>query len=246
MSLKISVIAITTFLLFSNLVLAFPIGHQFFGTVTINGNLAPDGTTVTAEINGVEYTDTTTNDGNYDFKVSVDSVNSGKTIYFYVDSVQANENYQFCFEQACSTRLDLTVVIESSTPPAGGGGGGAVPSTTSTTGTTGTTETTSTTTETGCQERWTCSEWGECVNGIQARTCQDENACGTNSREPFASQPCTTVGVEEASIGGSLGFFLLSTTDLAVAVTVGAVAAAAIIFLVMRRKPEPVPVVVVG
>ena len=39
--------------------------HQFYGTVTINGASAPDGTWVSAEVDGVEAKTGTTREGKY-------------------------------------------------------------------------------------------------------------------------------------------------------------------------------------
>jgi hypothetical protein len=57
----------------------------------------------------------------------------------------------------------------------GGGGGGITPAKT-------------------CIENWSCSEWSECVNGKQIRTCTDISDCGTLVEKPSESQTC---GVEE-------------------------------------------------
>ncbi|MDI6826680.1 MAG: hypothetical protein QMD36_05895 [Candidatus Aenigmarchaeota archaeon] len=69
----------------------------------------------------------------------------------------------------------------------GGGstGGGIVTKTTTTT-------ILETTTTQVCQEKWVCTDWSECKDGIQTRTCEDENNCGTDSHKPIESQPCTT------------------------------------------------------
>lgn len=235
---------LTTFvgiMLLSNLVLAVPIAHQFYGNVSINGSPAPDGTTVVAKIDGTEVGSTTTKGGKYGydpvFIISLSSIQSGRTINFFVNGNQANENFQSCYDFACSTELDLTATGETTsgttTTTTGGGapsGGGSTPSTETTTETTETTEE-------GCQERWTCSDWGACENGIQTRVCEDINNCGTNSGEPFSSQPCATVGEEaEASVGPS-GFFLLTPTNLLIGSVVLIIVAAITIFL-LRRKSE--------
>ncbi|MEM5773152.1 MAG: PGF-pre-PGF domain-containing protein [Candidatus Aenigmatarchaeota archaeon] len=41
-----------------------------------------------------------------------------------------------------------------------------------------------------CEENWVCSEWGECVQGWQTRTCRDINNCGTTQRKPIEAQSC--------------------------------------------------------
>lgn len=45
-----------------------------------------------------------------------------------------------------------------------------------------------------CEESWACSEWSECSEGFQTRTCTDENECGTEEDKPPESQPCSTGG----------------------------------------------------
>ncbi|MEM4268401.1 MAG: hypothetical protein QXK37_06255 [Candidatus Woesearchaeota archaeon] len=48
-----------------------------------------------------------------------------------------------------------------------------------------------------CSERWQCSRWGECINGISSRTCTDTNNCGTRIMKPQESMPCleTTIDI---------------------------------------------------
>ncbi len=41
-----------------------------------------------------------------------------------------------------------------------------------------------------CTEKWSCSEWYNCVNGTQARTCVDINKCGTTTNKPEISREC--------------------------------------------------------
>ena len=41
-----------------------------------------------------------------------------------------------------------------------------------------------------CQESWTCLSWSTCVNGIQTRTCYDQNSCGTVLNKPVGQQSC--------------------------------------------------------
>jgi PGF-pre-PGF domain-containing protein len=44
-----------------------------------------------------------------------------------------------------------------------------------------------------CTENWSCTEWGECINGVQTRTCTDINNCGTTKNKPATSQSCVPV-----------------------------------------------------
>ncbi|MFC1801470.1 hypothetical protein ACFLZB_03320 [Nanoarchaeota archaeon] len=41
-----------------------------------------------------------------------------------------------------------------------------------------------------CREDWICSDWGECENGKQTRTCEDANGCGTTFFRPVMNQDC--------------------------------------------------------
>ena len=52
--------------------------------------------------------------------------------------------------------------------------------------------TTKITTTVSCEEKWTCTEWSECKNELQSRTCTDENECGTFKNKPEESQICKT------------------------------------------------------
>jgi len=41
-----------------------------------------------------------------------------------------------------------------------------------------------------CIPNWECSEWSECIDGIQTRECYDLHACGTNLGRPDEIQGC--------------------------------------------------------
>jgi len=43
----------------------------------------------------------------------------------------------------------------------------------------------------GCLENWTCTEWSECADGVQTRTCTDKFKCGTKMKRPALTQNCT-------------------------------------------------------
>lgn len=43
-----------------------------------------------------------------------------------------------------------------------------------------------------CTENWQCTEWSECNNGIQTRTCVDINNCGTITAKPYTMRGCST------------------------------------------------------
>lgn len=108
--------------------LAVPqIPHQFWGTVTIGTEPAPEGTTVKAKIGEVYYATTTVDvEGKYGydpvFQVPADDPGepgkdggtNGETIEFYVDDVLATT---FTFQIGGSDPLNLTVTIADTTHP---------------------------------------------------------------------------------------------------------------------------------
>jgi len=111
-NIKLLIIFLTSFFTLSNIVLAIPgIPHAFYGTATINGQSAPDGTLIEARINGVQMSNTTTIDGKYGYPVGSfyvdDSQNdkTGKVIYFFADDVDMEESIFFSTGEV--TRLDL-------------------------------------------------------------------------------------------------------------------------------------------
>ena len=42
-----------------------------------------------------------------------------------------------------------------------------------------------------CIEEWNCSKWSNCVNGLQTRTCNELNGCGTETNKPREKQECS-------------------------------------------------------
>jgi hypothetical protein len=46
------------------------------------------------------------------------------------------------------------------------------------------------TTEEICSPDWSCTEWSECINETQSRTCEDINSCGSEEGKPAILQSC--------------------------------------------------------
>lgn len=46
---------------------------------------------------------------------------------------------------------------------------------------------------TTCVEAWSCTDWSQCANGQQSRTCSDLNNCGTENDKPAVTQSCETL-----------------------------------------------------
>ena len=100
--------------------------HWFRGNVTINGEPAPDGTVVSAEIGGRVYANTTTISGKYgadgNFYVPSDDLDTaekeggvdGDVVNFYVNNeLAANAT----FSNGGNTRLDLKIGKEPALEP---------------------------------------------------------------------------------------------------------------------------------
>jgi len=124
---------LTTFIgiLLLNVVLAIPgIPHQFYGSVTYNGQAAPDGLSVVSKINGVEVASTTTSEGNYGYSPifyvdDPNSIRSGQTINFFVNGVDTGQTA--VFQNGGETQLDLTATgpsVGTTTPSDSGGDSG--------------------------------------------------------------------------------------------------------------------------
>lgn len=221
--------AVLALALLSGAVHAAPgIPNQIWGTVTYNGAPAPDGMSVTAKINGVDVASTTASGGTYALIVADPNQNrAGKTIALFVKGISTGMETAFC--TGCVTEMNLAVTESVSSPPASsppsgggsGGGGGSAPATQNTvtppqnnTAASGGVQVTSAESA-QCIEKWTCSEWGTCDNGVKRRDCNDLNKCGTNINEPFESQPCT-IEERETAQSTPTGFsFLTSTYSLA-------------------------------
>lgn len=251
MNFKIIITALIVLTLSANIALAIPgIPNAFYGTVTWNGQPAPDGTTITAKINGVQVASTNTVGGKYGYPAGTFLVNDpnsnrvGKTINFFVNNVDTGQTAVFSGAQYSFT-LNLAASGSTSNPspsPSSGGSssGGSIGGTSGGT-TSGTQNQTGGTQQNQtCHEKWVCGDWGACQNGIQTRTCNDESKCGTNNNEPFASQPCSKEEIaktEQTPLALPTGFFLsLSTMEWATGIIIGIAAALIVIFLIMRNK----------
>jgi len=153
------------------------IPHQFYGTVSLNGAPAPDGTSVTATVDGVKAGEGTTSGGKYGYNplFLVEDPNNnrgGKTINFYVNGEDTGQTATFVV--GGNTELNLSVTISQPSSSGGGGGGGGGGS--------------------SCTPKWECTAWTECLpEGKMTRTCTDKNNCRTTAGKPAEIQTCNYV-----------------------------------------------------
>ncbi len=60
-----------------------------------------------------------------------------------------------------------------------------------------------------CIESWQCGEWSSCLNGVQTRSCVDNNNCGTFTTEPVENKVCVVPKVDESRWPYVLGFLVV-------------------------------------
>lgn len=172
-----------------------PSFHQFYGNVVYeNGSLVLGSVEIEAFIEGdlVESGVSSGGEYGYDelFIVEASVEDEGRAISFYVEDIFSQN---FTFEEEGVDEVNLTfdgligedssgVEGDDGTPGTSGGspGGGGTPSGGG-----------ATTYE--CVENWTCSEWGECVDGYRKRECVDVNECESNESKPEERAVCGTV-----------------------------------------------------
>ena len=196
----------------------YGIPNRFFGSVSdSNGNPAPDGILVKARIDNMDVAATATKDGKYGYNPifyvpDPNSNRDGKKIEFYVNDVKAGEH---TFTNGESDKLDLTASgnFAVTPPPSGGGsgggggggssgGGGSIASSGSSGGSVeininSPPEDSESEKTSNCIPTWECSDWLDCVNGMQKRVCTDINNCGADNGKPAERRECSTNKLKE-------------------------------------------------
>jgi hypothetical protein len=76
-----------------------------------------------------------------------------------------------------------------------------------------------------CVEKWQCTDWKECTEGVQTRGCTDTNNCGTAVNKPVESRSCEVFKLTK-------NYWLLCIGFIIVILVI------AVIFLIMRRKSQ--------
>lgn len=193
------------FILLIAAILLSPIGlagymppNWFTGSVTINGNPAPDGTIIIAKIGGTEVARTTTVAGFYGknknfFVDDPTDTRAGQIVEFFVNDINSGQSATYDNARVTTANLAVTIAVaqQPSSSSSGPGGGGAyIPPKTNTTKQNQTVALQNTSTT--CTEKWLCTDWSTCTNSsqLQTRTCEDVNKCGTDDKKPQESKPC--------------------------------------------------------
>jgi len=204
--------------------------HAFQGTAKYEDETdVPDGIIVTAKLNGIFPTQAScvVNNGKYGYEpdtlIITDDLNQGGTITFYIDGVEANEQYPY--EPMAKTELDLTVEESGEGPYCGDGSCNAgecdegcaldcdVEDCINENCDLGIDDCLNNPEECGecCIEEWNCTEWSACSDGTQTMTCIDNSACGTIEDKPTESQSC---GDPEPTSPSSPGGCFLAGTKI--------------------------------
>ncbi|PIN74411.1 hypothetical protein COV20_00085 [Candidatus Woesearchaeota archaeon CG10_big_fil_rev_8_21_14_0_10_45_16] len=95
----------------------------------------------------------------------------------------------------------------------GGGGGGGGARRIITTNTTNQTQSASSSSGVSlsaqplCAADWQCSDWSECTDGQQTRSCKDWNFCGSEEGRPTENQACTVIEEQPAGVAQASGIF---------------------------------------
>lgn len=188
--------------------------HRFFGDVTSNGNSVPNGIAVTAKVDGVQVSGVTTLNSVYGGEHNSEIFyvqdplqdRSGKTIEFFVSGIKVGEaafasgastqldfevpGLTFCGDGTCSSSESCSSCVSdcgtcsssSGSSGSSGSGGGSKSSGSSSGSYVPAAAKEEVIVE--CTPEWECSDWYECINGYQKRTCTDKNLCeGINETE---------------------------------------------------------------
>jgi len=112
-------------LLIPSVVFAIPgLPHQFYGTVTVNGSPAENGTKVEVKIGSAVIVSKITADGKYGYTPNVvmitdpDGNRAGQTIAFFVEGVDTGKTA--VFSGGTLTKLDLSVTTSTGSGPTAG------------------------------------------------------------------------------------------------------------------------------
>lgn len=170
-------IVIFLILLMLKIVIARPLPCEYWGTVTINGQLAEDGLSVEAYINGNLYAVMQSGiiAGHYQIVIEADDPATPEK-----DGGQENDNIAIKVDGKQSdpiltwisgelNKTDLT--INEDTPEE----------------------------DETCSPNWSCTEWSECVDSKKTRSCVDINNCGVNEGKPQETTSCSSVCVPDWS-----------------------------------------------
>ncbi len=208
--MKIQLILLFLVLLSSSIIAMPSPPHNFYGTVTVNGNSAQDGLLIEGQINGKNASATTTTDGKFTLTVQDPyGDRTGKRVYFYIEGIDTNQSaiftdallssktminlsvdgVVFCGDSICNGGETYSTCSADCNPPAqvpaannpGGSSGG---------GSSGGAAALFMNKADACTPDWQCTNWLECIGGKQKRVCTDKNKCDGEAGKPIETRDC--------------------------------------------------------
>ncbi len=87
---------------------------------------------------------------------------------------------------------------------------------------------------TSCEENWTCSNWSECKNSTQNKTCIDQNGCGTTNNKPEEEQECNEKTFFSFITGAVIG--TIKENYIPISIGAGALIAIIATLLIIMKK----------
>ena len=196
--------------------------HQFFGSLTINGQPAPNNMLVEAYVGAGPALPgsspagiSATRNGGYGYSPYIMMVvprSTDNTIFFYLvgDDGERHELGTHSYEKFGITQLDFSISCPNCLPPvsppstgssgsttgSGGGGGGSGGFTGGSGSATDVDGDETEGTADVCVPDWRCSEWTACSDNVRHRVCVDRNDCGVEDDMPEIRESCGVVETE--------------------------------------------------
>ena len=87
-----------------------------------------------------------------------------------------------------------------------------------------------------CQEQWDCTNWGNCVDGIQTRYCTDKNDCGTTIDKASETQSCGEFPTGEEITGGILFAGPFNLSNLKFLIPMSLLLVILVVLLLLRKR----------
>ncbi|MFH0868415.1 MAG: CARDB domain-containing protein [Candidatus Woesearchaeota archaeon] len=140
---------------------AYNIFLEIFDNYTYSRN---ESLSILSSGDSVKYTTEIINISDIELNAIVDFDN------FIEESNESNNVVKKTISKETTSEQTSTTDTPTTASSGSGGGGGTIATT--------------------CAEQWNCSQWSNCINSIQTRTCQDINNCQTTNK-PLETQECS-------------------------------------------------------
>lgn len=143
---------------------------QIYGTLSVSGDIVPDGTEVEFQKSGFTLISATTKDERYGYEeplfIDGEELTIGDVITI---NVNGEEVYDMTYLGGADLGIDLDVPASVDIRESITGAAAA-----------------------RCVTEWQCSDWSACINNIQTRDCIDNNNCGVDDDKPITLRDCVS------------------------------------------------------